>query len=83
MKVPAERLDELTRLARHAEPAARLGLPEGAPADQRVARAGELAATWGAFAGSPRRSPTDARRATVVKTAYEHLLAGARAGASR
>jgi hypothetical protein len=83
MKVPAERLEEVTLLARHADPAARLGIAADASADQIVARAAELAATWGAFAGSPRRSPTDARRATVVKTAYEHLLAGARSGSHR
>lgn len=67
--LPDELVDDLGLLATGEDPYARLG----ADPSTASAKALERASAWGRWGQDPRRSPTEARHARMVKEAYERL----------
>lgn len=73
-RLPDELLADLERLCASDDPLAQLGLSD---AGAWVQAAIDGAGRWGRYGADPRRGPADARRARVVKQAYELLVAQA------
>jgi hypothetical protein len=74
VQLPEPMAREVVRMATANDPAERLGLAHGAPADLLQTRAAEAAVRWHAFAAdSPRTTPDQEQVARLMYRSYTHL----------